>query len=204
MEHKPQVCPPPTGLVTSSIPAVRLWQFSKTKRTTVRHEFSPSPLMRECCVLPASVCKCLRAPANPSFTMPVLQLLSDPGSVRSQVSCCCCCEVRVHVHAARLPACLPVCLSFCPSACFCLLFQALLHFEGCSFLLPFAKETPNDLTRCCLLDSPKQDCFCTFTLLQPLMCAHSCRNLCTGERKHFSTQKEQIQTCRLAALIQKE
>lgn len=33
-----------------------------------------------------------------------------------------------------------------PSVCVRLLFQALLHFEGCALPLPLAKETPVDLT----------------------------------------------------------
>lgn len=83
--------------------------------------------MRECCLVPMSVCKCLRAPANPSFTMPVLKLLSDSGSVRTQVSFCYVC----------------VCVS-----AVCLLSKALLHFENCSLLQLFAKETPIDFSCC--------------------------------------------------------
>lgn len=93
--------------------------------------------MRESRVVPASACKCWRAPANPSFTVPVLKLLSDPGSVRSQVS-----------RRRRRRSCVSVlmCPSVRPSVCVRLLFQALLHFEGCALLLPLAKETPVDLT----------------------------------------------------------
>lgn len=100
--------------------------------------------MKESCLVPTSVCECLRATANPSFTMPVLKLLSDPGSFRTQVSCCC-----VSMLMCML------------SVCVCLLFKALLQFEG-SLLQLFAKETPIDLTLCCLLDAQKQDCFCRF------------------------------------------
>ncbi|XP_077481025.1 guanine nucleotide exchange factor VAV3 [Stigmatopora argus] len=45
----------------------------------------PSPLMRECCLVPVKACKCLHAPANLSLTMPVLKPFSDPGSVRTQI-----------------------------------------------------------------------------------------------------------------------
>lgn len=114
--------------------------------------------MRECCLLTTSVCECLRAPTNPSFTMPVLKLLSDPGSFRTQVSCCC-----VSMLMCML------------SVCVCLLFKALLHFEG-SLLQLFAKETPIDLTLCCLLDAQKQDCFYRFIpncLYSFYMCAQN-------------------------------
>lgn len=91
--------------------------------------------MRECCLVPMSVCKCLRAPANPSFTMPVLKLLSDSGSVRTQVSFCYVC------------VCVYTCVRLSVSAV-CLLSKALLHFEHCSLLQLFAKETPIDFSCC--------------------------------------------------------
>lgn len=45
----------------------------------------PSPLMRESCVA-AAMSACRSVVAGPSLTMPVLQLLSDSGSVITQVS----------------------------------------------------------------------------------------------------------------------
>lgn len=60
-----------------------------------------------------SVCKCLRAPANPSFTMPVLKLLSDSGSVRTQVSFCymCVCVCLLFVSSPKLCCTLKTALS---------------------------------------------------------------------------------------------
>lgn len=86
-------------------PGCQVVAAQQNKVNAVRHERSPSPLMRDCCLVPTSVCKCLCAPAHPSFTMPVLKLLSDPGSVRTQVSCC----ARVRVLMCILSAC--VCCS---------------------------------------------------------------------------------------------
>ncbi|KAF3836099.1 hypothetical protein F7725_028657 [Dissostichus mawsoni] len=73
----------------------------QNKRTPVKHERPPPPLMRECCLVPTSMCKCLRAPANPSFTMPVLKLLSDPGSVRTQKKTQQLFSLNVHVFLSQ-------------------------------------------------------------------------------------------------------
>lgn len=151
----PRLPAPPRASPPASLPPHPSCQVVAVQQNKANHgptRVLAVSLMRECCVVPASVCKCLPAPANPSFTMPVLKRLSDPGSVRSQVSCCCsgCVSVLMCMPRARL------------SACFRLLFQALLHFEGCVFLLLFAEETPVDLTCCCLLDAPKQACFAAF------------------------------------------
>lgn len=101
--------------------------------------------MRECCLVPKSVCECLCA--SPSFTMPVLKLLSDPSSVRTQVSCCC---ARVSVLMCIVSVC--VCCSL-----FAALWRLLSPAAICqgdtnwlNLLLPTWRE--------------KQDCFCRFTL----------------------------------------
>lgn len=127
--------PPPACYLLHPGCQVVAAQQNKVNRGQTR-AFSPSPLMRECCLVPRSMCECLRAPAHPSFTMPVLKLLSDPASVRTQVSL-----HRCRCHRRRC--------CVCPRWCVCVsavLFKALLHFEEGSPLQLFPKETPIDLT----------------------------------------------------------
>ncbi len=141
----------------------------------IRHERPPSPLMRECCLVPTSVCKCWRAPANPSFTMPVLKLLSDPGSFRTQVSCCCAC-----VCPCWCVYCLPAPAARLLSKSFAELWRLLSPAAVCqgdSNWLNLLQPTWHE----------KQQCFCRFTLSCLCRFWNPCVLYCCNAHKNRET-----------------